>query len=72
MHNHNALGVATKHNYALLQFMVFFIGFSCQNYSKMIDSKKKPPYESMQVGLDLLGWLGSQFGPYHFDWQSDW
>jgi hypothetical protein len=29
----------------------------------MIDSKKKPPYESMQVDLDLLGWLGSQFGP---------
>jgi hypothetical protein len=55
MHNHNALGVATKHNYALLQFMVFFIGFSCQKYSKMIDSKKKPPYESMQVDLDLLG-----------------
>jgi hypothetical protein len=40
---YNALGVATKHNYALLQFMVFFIRFSCPKYSKMTSIKKNHP-----------------------------
>jgi hypothetical protein len=34
-------------------------------------SVKKPPDQSRQVDLDLLTWLGSQFEPYHFDYQHD-
>jgi hypothetical protein len=33
---------------------------------------KKPPCQFGQVDLNLPMWLGSQFGPCHFDWESDW
>jgi hypothetical protein len=44
----------------------FLVGFSSQN-TQNDKHKKKSLYQYGQINLDLLAWLGSQFGPFHFN-----
>jgi len=47
--------------------MVFLIGFYSKKNTQNDMCKKNHLTKFKQVDLDLPTWLGSQFGPYHFD-----